>query len=327
MGGLGRHGGHGRAGGRRRKVLAAATTATAMIVALTAGSAPGAGAGTRTALASKADLTGTWRDQSGTSYEISGDQASGAFTATYVGSGNHASLIGTLTGTFNGSTFAGALLITEDSVVVNGAFTFKYAAGSPPTLAGNIDRYVTTLSCQSGPCTTSKACSYVGNPDSRAEAPVEDPAPGAPIEDPISILLLPGEAEAAPTHEGLDVILEARFGPCDKVSAERLAAIRRVGTEYDFFLAELENRPPKGGKLSKLVRETLALNEALTQARNPEGRPVFPTLNKVRRVLAQLVSIANGPPSNERAARAAYNLVLMVAFEDAGGGLGDGGPE
>ena len=127
------------------------------------------------------NLAGTWSAQGGTPWTFTG--SSGSYTATYHGTGPHSKLVGTATGTFEGSTLSGSIHIEEPNQVEGGpatvaeaTFTFDYSYRGAAHLRGDIvapsGTYPTSLTCQSGPC-EEKPCSFVKAPEDRKETKQE----------------------------------------------------------------------------------------------------------------------------------------------------------
>jgi hypothetical protein len=93
----------------------------------------------QTGTAQMIDLAGDWTEQQdGTVFTIV--PGGSGYTATYHGRPPHAALVGTLDGTFDGTTYAGALTVTEGSLLDTGTFHFVFSTDNvTDTLDGTLD--------------------------------------------------------------------------------------------------------------------------------------------------------------------------------------------
>jgi hypothetical protein len=93
----------------------------------------------RASTAQMIELAGDWTEQQdGTVFTIV--PGGSGYTATYHGRPPHPALVGTLDGTFDGTTYAGALTVTEGSLLDTGTFHFVFSTDNvTDTLDGTLD--------------------------------------------------------------------------------------------------------------------------------------------------------------------------------------------
>jgi hypothetical protein len=288
---------------RRRRQLVASMVAVALAAPAVVVGVPAFGGRAAAALQ---DLAGTWTVPGGTEFTFV--TVAAGYEATYHGTAPHQRLVGTLTGGFDGTTYAGSLHITEDTVTADGTFTLTFNAGPPPTLTGTLDadnslgnhiHSDVNLTCQSGACAKPR-CSLVHES----------------LDVPLTSI-----------EEDLDAILSAALGPCDSIPKALLDRIRggasRIEGGRRRVRAQLAKRfPAADPALLDSVASSLALGLALGPGGGTEalGLPAsaFPGVRATLPIMTKLAANALKPPGDTTAATALANLVkIAVAIAPA----------